>query len=164
MNLLDIGGGFPAPYDDSVKPFSELARKINAELNRLFPKDIQILAEPGRFMVATAGTAVSKIIGKAVRNGKLCYYIDDGVYNTFSGIIFDHCKYPVKAFKKGPTEICTVFGPTCDALDVLSMSEELPTNLELGDLVYSRNIGAYGTASATQFNGFQPAKIVHINQ
>jgi len=164
MNLLDIGGGFPAPYDDSVKPFSELARKINAELNRLFPKDIQILAEPGRFMVATAGTAVSKIIGKAVRNGKLCYYIDDGVYNTFSGIIFDHCKYPVKAFKKGPTEICTVFGPTCDALDVLSMSEELPSNLELGDLVYSRNIGAYGTASATSFNGFSPAKIVHINQ
>ena len=164
MNLLDIGGGFPAPYDATVKPFRELARKINAELNRLFPKDIQILAEPGRFMVATAGTAVSKIIGKAVRSGKLCYYIDDGVYNTFSGIIFDHCKYPVKAFKRGDIEICTVFGPTCDALDVLSMSEELPTNLELGDLVYSRNIGAYSTASATSFNGFSPAKIVHINQ
>jgi ornithine decarboxylase len=164
MNLLDIGGGFPAPYDASVKPFSELARKINAELNRLFPKDIEILAEPGRFLVATAGTAVSKIIGKAVRNGKLCYYIDDGVYNTFSGIIFDHCTYPVKAFKKGPVEICTVFGPTCDALDVLSMSDELPSNLALGDLVYSRNIGAYSTASATAFNGFTPAKVVHINQ
>lgn len=164
MNLLDIGGGFPAPYDATVKPFRELARKINAELNRLFPKDIQILAEPGRFMVATAGTAVSKVIGKAVRSGKLCYYIDDGVYNTFSGIIFDHCKYPVKAFKRGDIEICTVFGPTCDALDVLSMSEELPTNLELGDFVYSRNIGAYSTASATSFNGFSPAKIVHINQ
>ena len=65
MNLLDIGGGFPAPYDETVKPFSELARKINAELNRLFPKDIQVLAEPGRFMVATAGTAVSQVIGKA---------------------------------------------------------------------------------------------------
>ncbi len=164
MNLLDIGGGFPAPYDETVKPFSELARKINAELNRLFPKDIQILAEPGRFMVATAGTAVSQVIGKARRNGKLCYYIDDGVYNTFSGIIFDHCQYHLKAFKKGPTEICTVFGPTCDALDVISMSEELPTNLERGDLVYSRNIGAYSVASATHFNGFDPAKIVHINQ
>ena len=164
MNLLDIGGGFPAPYDATVKPFRELARKINAELNRLFPKDIQILAEPGRFMVATAGTAVSQVIGKAVRNGKLCYYIDDGVYNTFSGIIFDHCQYHLKAFKKGPTEICTVFGPTCDALDVISMSEELPTTLERGDLVYSRNIGAYSVASATNFNGFSPAKIVHINQ
>jgi ornithine decarboxylase len=164
MNLLDIGGGFPAPYDATVKPFSELARKINAELNRLFPKDIQILAEPGRFMVATAGTVVAQVIGKAVRSGKLCYYIDDGVYNTFSGIIFDHCQYHLKAFKKGPTEICTVFGPTCDALDVISMSEELPTNLERGDLVYSRNIGAYSVASATNFNGFAPAKIVHINQ
>jgi ornithine decarboxylase len=164
MNLLDIGGGFPVPYDKTVKPFSELARKINAELNRLFPKDIQILAEPGRFMVATAGTAVARVIGKAVRNGKLCYYIDDGVYNTFSGIIFDHCQYHLKAFKKGPTEICTVFGPTCDAIDVISMSEELPTNLKRGDLVYSRNIGAYSVASATRFNGFHPAKIVHINR
>ena len=164
MNLLDIGGGFPAPYDESVKPFEELAVKINAELDRLFPKDIQILAEPGRYMVATAGTAVSKIIGKAVRDGKICYYIDDGVYNTFSGIIFDHCHYHIESFSKGKTEICTVFGPTCDALDVISMSEDLPSSLELGDLVFSRNIGAYSTASATCFNGFPPAKMVHINR
>ena len=164
MNLLDIGGGFPAPYDATVKPFRELARMINAELDRLFPKDIQILAEPGRFMVATAGTAISKIIGKAVRDGKLCYYVDDGVYHTFSGIIFDHCQYHLKAFKKGPAQICTVFGPTCDALDVISMSEELPANLERGDLLYSQNIGAYSIASSTPFNGFPPAKAVHINQ
>ncbi len=132
MNVLDIGGGFPAPYDASVKPFAELAVTINRELDRLFPKEIQILAEPGRFMVATAGIAVSRIIGKAVRDSKLCYYIDDGVYHTFSGVIFDHCHYHLKAFKKGPTQICSVFGPTCDALDVVSMAEQLPANLELG--------------------------------
>jgi ornithine decarboxylase len=164
MFLLDIGGGFPAPYDPNVKPFRELARMINAELERLFPKDIQILAEPGRFMVATAATAVSKIIGKAVRDGKLCYYIDDGVYHTFSGTIFDHCQYHPRAFKRGKTRICTIFGPTCDALDVVSMAEELPGNLELGDLLYTTNIGAYSVASSTPFNGFPPAKIVHINQ
>jgi ornithine decarboxylase len=164
MNLLDIGGGFPAPYDATVRPFSELARKINAELDRLFPKDVQILAEPGRFMVATAATAVATIIGKAVRDGKLCYYIDDGVYHTFSGILFDHCKYPLDAFKKGPKQICTVFGPTCDALDVVSMAEELPITLQLGDLLFSRNIGAYSVASSTCFNGFPPAKIVHVNR
>jgi ornithine decarboxylase len=164
MNLLDIGGGFPAPYDATVKPFSELARKINTELDRLFPKEIQILAEPGRFMVATAGTAVSKVIGKAVRDGKLCYYVDDGVYHTFSGILFDHCQYHLKAFKRGPREICTVFGPTCDALDVITMSEDLPANLELGDLLYSENIGAYSIASSTPFNGFPPAKVVHVNR
>jgi ornithine decarboxylase len=163
MNLLDIGGGFPAPYDDSVKPFEELAKVINTELDRLFPKDIQILAEPGRFLAAVCGTSVAEVIGKAVRDGKTCYYINDGVYHTYSGVIFDHCKYPVKAFKKGSTSICSVFGPTCDALDVVSMAENLP-DLERGDLVYSENIGAYSHASATYFNGFPPAKIVHVNQ
>ncbi|MGI6087210.1 MAG: type III PLP-dependent enzyme [Kiritimatiellia bacterium] len=164
MFLLDIGGGFPVPYDPTVIPFSRLAKKINAELDRLFPKDIQILAEPGRFMVATAGIAVAEIIGKAVRKGKLCYYINDGVYHTFSGVIFDHCRYRLQAFKQGKKQICTVFGPTCDALDVVSMAAELPGNLIRGDLLYSRNIGAYSVASSTRFNGFPPAKIVHVNQ
>ena len=164
MNLLDIGGGFPAPYDDSVKPFRELARVINRELDRLFPKNIQILAEPGRFLCATAATAVSKIIGKVVRDGKLSYYIDDGVYHTFSGVIFDHCHYHLKSFKKGATQICSVFGPTCDALDVVSMAENLPDNLQLGDLLYSEQIGAYSHASSTYFNGFPPATVVHVNQ
>lgn len=160
--ILDIGGGFPAPYDSSVKPFKELAVKLNSEFKRLFPKDMEILAEPGRFMVATAGTLVAKVVGKAVREGKPCYYIDDGVYHTFSGILFDHCHYHVKAFKKGPAHISAVFGPTCDALDTISLSEELP-DLQLGDLVYSQNIGAYSHASATYFNGFPPAKVAHVN-
>jgi len=164
MNLLDIGGGFPAPYDETVKPFRELASIINREINRLFPKNIQILAEPGRFLCATTATAVSKIIGKAVRDQKLCYYINDGVYHTFSGVIFDHCHYHLKAFKRGPTQICSVFGPTCDALDVVSMAENLPGNLQRGDLLYSEQIGAYSHASSTYFNGFPPANVVHVNQ
>ena len=164
MNLLDIGGGFPAPYDESVKPFSELAKRINTELDRLIAPDIQIIAEPGRFIVATAATAVAKIIGKAVRHGKLCYYINDGVYHTFSGVIFDHCQYHFDAFKEGPTQICTVFGPTCDGLDVISMTEDLPSDLARGDLLTSRNIGAYSAATSTYFNGFPPAKVIHINR
>src|SRR5215469_2382077 len=163
IKILDIGGGFPAPYNKHVKPFSLLAKKINAEVDRLFPKDIQILAEPGRFLVATAATSVARIIGKALRDGKRCYYIDDSVYHTFSGIIFDHCQYHLRAFKKGKTEICAVFGQTCDALDTISLSEELP-DLEIEDLVYAPNIGAYSNASATWFNGFPPAKVVHVNQ
>lgn len=164
MNLLDIGGGFPAPYDDTVKPFHELAEILNRELDRLFPKDVQIVAEPGRFMVATAAVAVSKIVGKAIRDGKLCYYIDDGVYHTFSGVIFDHCHYHFHAFTEGPREVASVFGPTCDALDVVSMTESLPNNLQIDDLLYSINIGAYSAASSTWFNGFPPAKVIHINE
>ncbi len=163
IKILDIGGGFPAPYNKHVKPFRNLARVINAEIDRLFAADIQILAEPGRFLVATAVTAVARIIGKAVRDGKTCYYIDDSVYHTFSGIIFDHCQYHLQSFKKGKTDICAVFGQTCDGLDTISQSEELP-DLEIEDLVYSENIGAYSNASATWFNGFPPAKVVHINQ
>ena len=163
MNLLDIGGGFPAPYDSTVRPIKELARIINTEIDRLFPKNIQVLAEPGRFLVASAGYAVSKIIGKAVRDGKTSYYINDGVYHTYSGVIFDHCKYPIKSFKRGPTSLCSVFGPTCDALDVVSMAENLP-DLERDEFVYSVNIGAYSHASATWINGFPPARVVHVNQ
>jgi ornithine decarboxylase len=161
IRILDIGGGFPAPYNRHVPPFSALARKINAEINRLFPKDIEILAEPGRFFIATAATSVAKVVGKAVRDGKPCYYIDDSVYHTFSGIIFDHCQYHLKAFRRGKTEISAVFGQTCDGLDTISQSEELP-ELEVDDLVYSENIGAYSNASSTWFNGFPPAKVVHI--
>ncbi len=161
--ILDIGGGFPVRYHREVKPFKSLAHKLNAEFSRLFPKDIQILAEPGRFMVATAGTLVAKIIGKSVRDGKICYYLDDGVYHTFSGIAFDHCTYPLTAFRDGPKRVCAVFGPTCDALDTISVAEELP-DLELNDLVYAENIGAYSIASSTHFNGFPPAKVVHINR
>ena len=102
IRILDIGGGFPVPYDAHVKPFEGLARKINSEIGRLFDPNIEILAEPGRFLVATAATSVARVIGKAVRDGKPCYYIDDSVYHTYSGIVFDHCQYRVNSFRKGP--------------------------------------------------------------
>lgn len=163
IKILDIGGGFPAPYNRHVRPFRELARVIRAEIDRLFAPEIQILAEPGRFLVATAASSIAKIIGKAVRDGKFCYYIDDSVYHTFSGIIFDHCQYPLKAFRKGAQEVSAVFGQTCDGLDTISQSELLP-DLRIDDLVYAENIGAYSNASSTSFNGFPPAKVVHIRQ
>jgi ornithine decarboxylase len=163
IKILDIGGGFPVRYNPGVKPLRVLARRLNAEIKRLFSPDTQILAEPGRFMVADACSLVSKVIGKAVRDGKKCYYINDGIYHTYSGQIFDHCTYPVLAFREGEREISAVFGPTCDAFDTVTLGAELP-DLEIGDFVYSENIGAYSTASSTYFNGFPPAKVVHINR
>lgn len=163
MRILDIGGGFPAPYDRHVRPFRELASLLNAEFKRLFPPDIEIVAEPGRFLVATAATLVVEIIGKSVRDGKPCYYVNDGVYGTYSGVLFDHCQYHLEAFRRGTRELSAVFGPTCDALDVISSAEELPRDLKLGDLLYSENVGAYTTASATNFNGMPAAKVVAVN-
>ena len=163
--ILDIGGGFPVKYDSDVKPFSALAKKLNSEIKRLFGKDnIQVIAEPGRFMVATACTLVTKIIGKSVRDGKTCYYLDDGVYHTFSGQVYDHQHYPLHAFKEGELKVCATFGPTCDAFDTISLADELPEDLQIDDLLYAENIGAYTLASATDFNGFPVARVAHINQ
>ena len=162
LKIVDIGGGFPVPYDLQVPRFEKLAAIIDSECKRLFPQDIEIIAEPGRFMVATAATLVSEIIGKARRDGKIFYHINDGVYHTFSGVVFDHWIPNFQAFRRGKKEVCAVVGPTCDSFDKISVSEQLPGNLKIGDYLYTVNIGAYSIASTTKFNGFNGAKIIHI--
>jgi ornithine decarboxylase len=164
LNLVDIGGGFPVPYDPQVPEFKVLAGLLNSELKRLFPDDIEILAEPGRFIVATAASLISEIIGKARRDGKVYYHINDGVYHTFSGVVYDHWIPNFSAFKEGVHEICAVVGRTCDSFDKITLSADLPANLGVGDFLYTENIGAYSTASSTKFNGFDGAKIIHKNQ
>lgn len=164
LNLVNLGGGFPAAYDKAVPKFEPLAKLINAEVSRLFPeKTIEVLAEPGRFIVANAGTLITKIIGRTRRDGKRVYHINDGVYHDFSGVVFDHWVPNFRAFKSGRREICAVVGPTCDSFDKVSLAENLPANLGYGDLLYTVNIGAYSCVSATHFNGFPPAKIIHVN-
>jgi len=163
LKIVDIGGGFPVAYDEGVPRFEKLARIITTECDRLFPKDIELIAEPGRFMVANAAALVAEIIGKARRDGKIFYHINDGVYHTFSGVVYDHWIPNFHAFKQGRTEVCAVVGPTCDSFDKISVSEELPGSLEVGDYLYTLNIGAYSIASATKFNGFDGARILHLH-
>ncbi len=163
LKIVDIGGGFPVPYDSQVPKIGKLAGIINSECERLFPHDIEIIAEPGRFMVATSAVLVSEIIGKARRDEKIFYHINDGVYHTFSGVVYDHWIPNFKSFKRGEKEVCAVVGPTCDSFDKISLSEQLPGNLEIGDYLCTENIGAYSVASSTRFNGFDGAKILHLN-
>ncbi|MBI5699551.1 type III PLP-dependent enzyme [Candidatus Saganbacteria bacterium] len=162
LKLLNIGGGFPVPYDDNVIAFTKLAGKLRREIDRLFPKEVEIVAEPGRFIAATSATLVVSIVGKARRDDKMVYYIDDGVYGTLSGVVFDHIPYHFRSFKRGKPQLSAVVGPTCDAFDTVSTSENLP-DLKIGDLLYVNNIGAYSSASATTFNGFPKARILNIN-
>jgi len=163
LKILDIGGGFPVPYDAQVPEFEKLAKLVNTECHRLFPEDIEIIAEPGRFMVATAGTLITEIIGKSRRDGKIFYYINDGIYHTFSGVIYDHWLPNFRSFRCGTEEVCAVVGPTCDSFDKISLSVQLPGNLEVGDYLLTENIGAYSIASSTNFNGFKGATIVQKN-
>jgi len=163
LTFLDIGGGFPVPYDENVPSFENLADVINNNISQYFDNpDIKIIAEPGRFFVATTAIAIVEINGKTIRNDKVYYYVNDGIYNTFSGVLFDHIQYHFKAFKEGLLKESAVVGPTCDALDKISLNEQLP-DLNIEDLLYSENVGAYTNASATHFNGFPPAKVIHIN-
>ena len=164
LEILDIGGGFPAPYDESVISFDEFAKTINNQIKTHFDHSrYRLIAEPGRFLVATSAVSLLEINGIGMRKGKKFYYVNDGVYGTFSGVIFDHINYHFKCFKTGQLSECAIVGPTCDALDKLSMSEQLP-DLCLGDIIYAENTGAYTTASATTFNGFALPKILHINK
>jgi ornithine decarboxylase len=161
VRILNIGGGFPVNYEGVKVSIAKFGKRIAREIDRMFPKNIEIVAEPGRYLVAESANLVVKVVGKAFRDGKNFYYVNDGVYGTLSGVIFDHCSYHFHSFKTGKKKLSAVVGPTCDALDTVSNSENLP-ELDIGDLLYVNNIGAYSNASATNFNGFAKAKIVHI--
>jgi ornithine decarboxylase len=163
LEVLDIGGGFPVPYTDAVMPIDEFCAPIRAALARL-PKHVRVIAEPGRFIAAPAAIAVSTVMGKAKRDGRWWYYLDDGLYGSYSGQLFDHAKYPVAALRQDGELFASVLaGPTCDSIDVIDDAIQLP-ELEVGDLVVGRMMGAYTWASATDFNFFKRAKVVVMNE
>ncbi|HRZ86896.1 MAG TPA: type III PLP-dependent enzyme [bacterium] len=160
FEILDIGGGFPIThFDHEDDLFDTMAPVIGKELDRLFDDSIRIIAEPGRFLAGPAGMLIMRVVGKSIRMNKHWYYLDDGVYGCLSGIIYDHCKYQYKVLKKGQTQISTIAGPTCDSLDVISYTEDMP-EMDVGDIVYVENIGAYSYATATNFNSIPPAKVI----
>lgn len=160
LELLDIGGGFPIRHFDTEEdPFEKMARGIAREIDRLLDPNLTVIAEPGRFIAGPAGTFIARVVGKAIRENKHWYYLDDGVYGGLSGMIFDHAKYQFRASGRGRPRLSALAGPTCDSLDIISRGEDLP-DLEIGDLVWAKNVGAYSTASATSFNGIPPARVV----
>jgi len=162
LNVLDIGGGFPIRHfeSDNHVTFKDMAKHLRKKMRRLFEKDVEFIAEPGRFFAGPAGTLVTSVIGRTFRNNKNYYYLNDGIYADFSGIVFDHCRYEFKTLRRGQKFLSTLAGPTCDSFDTISLNEDLP-ELEVGNVIYVKNIGAYSSASAVPgFNGFKPAKIV----
>ena len=163
LKIVDIGGGFPIQHFDNEIGinFERMAAQIRQQL-KIFSKDTTFIAEPGRFLVGPAGILVTQVIGRTFRNNKNYYYINDGIYADFSGMIFDHCRYEFKTLRQGRKYLSSLAGPTCDSFDTLSSNEEIP-ELYVADVVYVKNIGAYSCASATPgFNGFAPAKIIMV--
>ena len=160
MNVLDVGGGFPADYGASPVDVDAFCRPIRNALEGV-PKDWDILAEPGRFLVAAAVTSITSVVGASVRDGVRWYYLDDGVYGSYSGQVFDHACYPIEVLRSGPTHPSVLAGPTCDSIDIVADDIKLPL-LQAGDLVIGHQMGAYTAATRTRFNSLPDARFLDL--
>ncbi|KAJ9267243.1 hypothetical protein DTO195F2_476 [Paecilomyces variotii] len=173
LHTLDVGGGF---CEDT---FEQFAGVLGEALDNLFPPNIRIIAEPGRYYVASAFTLAANVIARRDVPDPLdpsrdayMLYLNDGVYGNFSNIIFDH-QHPVAQIltcmdssvpsTPGSSESSvpeqkgidySIWGPTCDGIDIISERITLPGLLDVGDWLYFENMGAYTRCSATRFNGF----------
>jgi ornithine decarboxylase len=165
LTTLDIGGGFPTDYlqGAAVISIEEFCAPIRRSLSDLDPS-MRVIAEPGRYIAAPSAVAVSSVMGRAQRDGRWWYYLDDGLYGSYSGQMFDHAKYPLEApAAPGPAYPSVLAGPTCDSIDIVREDIELPL-LEQGDLVVGRMMGAYTWASASEFNFFPRATVLALDR
>jgi ornithine decarboxylase len=162
LDTLDIGGGFPIDYGAPVPDIGRFCAPIRQQLVKL-PKRIRVIAEPGRFIAGPAAIGVASVMGRAQREGHWWYYLDDGLYGSYSGQLYDHARYPVEPLREGGHHLPSVLaGPTCDSIDVIAENLMLP-KLEVGDLIVGRAMGAYTWASASEFNFFPRATVVSVN-
>lgn len=161
-DTLDIGGGFPIDYAQRAADIRRFCAPIRAELSKL-PKRVRVIAEPGRFIVGPAAIGVASVMGRAQREGHWWYYLDDGLYGSYSGQLYDHARYPVEPLRNGGQRFPAVLaGPTCDSIDVIAENLMLP-HLQAGDLIVGRAMGAYTWVSASDFNFFPKATVVAVN-
>jgi ornithine decarboxylase len=171
MNLLDIGGGFPGNTGTECY-FSEIATAVNTALEEHFPNDgsVQIIAEPGRYYVASAYSLATNVIATRemvdpdTSEMKYMYYINDGVYGSFNCVLYDHY-VPEPSFlannESNEKFISSIWGPTCDGLDCIHSSIRIP-KLNVGEWVLWKNMGAYTISGAVQFNGLPFGKPLYF--
>jgi len=160
--VLDIGGGFPIEYTGAVPSIERIGQKISEALATYIDPAIRVICEPGRYICGNAVTLFSSVIGKTTRSGLKWYYIDDGVYGSFSGRLFDHCSYQILTNRNTKWEKAVLAGPTCDSFDVVYNDCLMPP-LDIGDILMFPAMGAYCTVSATDFNGLGQTRIIEVD-
>jgi ornithine decarboxylase len=150
--LLDIGGGFPVRHVKPIPSIEVIGEVVNDAI-QAFPDDVEVVAEPGRYLASDAGYFVCRVVGTTTRGGKRWMHWDAGL---FGGVIetTGGLKYKIRTDRAGPDVPWHVAGPTCDSVDVVLRDEPLPSDLQEGDFIYIRNAGAYTNAYASEFNGF----------
>jgi len=175
FNLLDLGGGWPGSDEDAKINFTEIATAIRPTLDELFPEGsgVELIAEPGRYFVAQSHTLAVNVFGKRCTetvkedgtvDKHFLYYVNDGVYQSFNCIFFDHVHPTPLVLTPNPTKDslhkCTIFGPTCDSMDCIAKDIMLP-ELEVDEWLYFKDMGAYTVAAASPFNGFKSSPSVY---
>lgn len=161
---IDIGGGF---LGDNDRIFSETSFHISR--NKLFKvagRDINYIAEPGRFFCTTPFQLYVPVIAKRKRLDGFpgfAYTINESIYSSFSGVPFDGFKPKFEVCSEHKPKIykSIIFGRTCDSQDVISKNIDLP-ELNVGDYLRVPNIGAYSSASSSTFNGFEKTPTYYI--
>ncbi|GMQ02225.1 hypothetical protein CsSME_00048553 [Camellia sinensis var. sinensis] len=153
----------------------EIYRHAIAAAGAVFEAASQLQMPPmhgrgrGRFFVETAFTLVTNVIGKRVRGERREYWIDDGIYGSFNLSTYDRSSMAFKPLllsdqSKDDEDGCgmlwpsTIFGPTCDGMDVVMTECKLP-ELQFNDLIVFYNMGAYSASTGAKFNGFDVQSI-----
>ena len=164
ISLIDIGGGFPG-IDGKVR-FEDIAKRVNEGILDFFGEEmtaetIRFIAEPGRYFAQRSHTLVLNVIGKKrvldeEGSPLIVYYLNDGVYNSFNCIMFDHYQPTILPFNERDGKLIRsrLFGPTCDSIDLIQDIIMLP-ELAIGEWVYVENFGAYTVSASSGFNGFK---------
>ncbi|MDK9696326.1 MAG: ornithine decarboxylase [Siculibacillus sp.] len=173
---LDIGGGFPAPYgrdprapERPVPDPARLVRDIGADVARHGFDDIELVAEPGRVMVARSLSVIVRVL---LRDGKRIH-INDGIWGSLSDSWTGKITLPARlipdpARRRRPGDASRlddfrICGVTCDSVDILSRPFWLPSTVDTGDFIEIGHIGAYSLSLRTTFNGFHPDTFVEVD-
>lgn len=165
IEMLDLGGGFPARYADGEPPaLKAYAEVIGTALERHLPyRPATIVVEPGRALVADAGVMVSTVIGVAERSGRRWAHLDVGAFNGFMEALEsgNRLRFPVRD-SRGSAERAAfhLTGPTCDSQDTIMFDVELSADLAVDDRVELGGAGAYTTSYASTFNGFPVPPVI----
>jgi len=164
LELLDIGGGLPARYVEPIPPLEAYGRAIATGLDAL-PYPVQVVAEPGRALAAEAGALAATVIGVAERCGRRWLHLDIGAFNGMMETLETRRQlvYPLAWSPRGPRRLVSaaVTGPTCDSEDTLFLDVPVPADLCSGERLYILTAGAYTTAYASRFNGFDVPRPYH---
>lgn len=163
LQMINMGGGFPANYLLKTNEFQTYADEITRFLKEDFGDDVpRIILEPGRSLVGDAGVIVSEVVlisRKSSTALERWVYTDVGVFNGLIETLGEAIKYNIDTDKTGEVEEVILAGPTCDSVDIMYENQkyELPLSLEIGDHVFWYSTGAYTTSySSVEFNGFPP--------